>query len=576
MNLEESNEFAKHQKSKNKKRNAILGMIIICIVAVIFLIIAISFLKVKDANTPKLYLNGDKIKLSKTLFVSQDETNYVSVKEFASITGYNYIQGEYKSFAKDNNNCYLKSDYEVISFSVDNNKIKKYLINNKAAEVKFSVKSENDSMEIFELSNNVISINDNIYMPMENLEKIFNISINVDGKSIYVYDIYYLYQRAFNIVKQLKYPEISSTFENVRAISDGMIVCKNSTGNYGVISGDGKRILDFIYKEIQYIQNTEEFFVYTDENTVGLLDKNGKKIIAPTEYDTLTVFDETNKLYLACKDGKYGVLQVAKNNKSESVKEIVTVAFDKVGIKSIELFEKYKIKENESPNLLENKFIVVQEDGKYGLYDLDGNRIIRTIYTSLGFLPNENDKKDSLNSVLVIPKEYGISGLVVEQDGLYGIFDLEILELVVPCSLNKVYSKTESGDFSYYIQVGEEIYDVKDYFADYDNGVEEESFEEQEDSEVSDEMIEDDNENIEENNSNEDEEEIDEDDISNEAEEQIDEESNDEADASDEMEEPTEEQIDEEEISNEDEEREEQETEEEISDAESQQEDEVE
>lgn len=484
MNLEESNEFAKHQKTKNKKRNVILALIIICLVAVIFLVVIISVLKAKDSKTPKLFLNGEKEKLSKTFFITQDEINYVSVKELAAITGYSYIQGEYKTFAKDNNYCYLKSKYEVISFNVDNNKIKKYLINNEKEETKdskktgFFVKSENDSMEIFELSNNVIAINDNIYMPMENLEKIFNILIKIDGNSTYIYDISYLYERAGKIIAQLKYPAMSGMFENVRAISDGMIVAKNADGNYGVISDNGEKILDFIYKDIQYIQNTEEFFVYTEEDTVGLLDKDGIQIINPTVYDTLTVFDETNKLYLAGKDGKYGILQVSKKNEEHQVKEIVTVAFDKIGIKSIELFKKYKIKETETPNLLEEKFIVVVEDGKFGLYDLEGNRIIRSIYTSFGFVPNEKDKKRGYDSVLVIPKEYGIHGLIIERDGLYGIFDLEILELVIPCSLTKIYTKTESGDFSYCMQVGEELFDVKEFFADYENGVVEEIVEE--------------------------------------------------------------------------------------------------
>ena len=164
MNLEESNEFAKHQKTKNKKRNVILALIIICIIALIFLIVTISVLKAKDANTPKLFVNGSKTKLSKTLFVSQDEINYISVKELAALTGYNYVQGEYKTFAKDNNYCYLKSNYEVISFNVDNNKIKKYLINNKDAQNNsYVVKSENDSMEVFELENDVIAIDDNIF-----------------------------------------------------------------------------------------------------------------------------------------------------------------------------------------------------------------------------------------------------------------------------------------------------------------------------------------------------------------------------------------------------------------------------
>ena len=492
MNLEESNEFAKSQSSKNKKRNIILGMLIICAIAIILLILIIRVLKATDANTAKLYINRNKINLSRTLFVSQDEVTYVSVKELANLTGYNYIQGEYKTFAKDNNYCYLKSDYEVISFNVDNNKVKKYLLNVKSGDEEntsspvattpavgekpiFVVKSENDSMEIFELSTNVISINDNIYMPVENIEKIFNISIAVDGKSTYIYDIYYLYQIAVNMITQSCYQAVSTTFENIRALPDNMIIAQNTSGKYGVISIDGKKVLDFIYTDIQYIQNTEEFFVYTDDNTVGLLDKEGNKIIAPTEYDTLTVFDEVNKLYLAENDGKFGILQVSKKDQGEPVKKIVTVAFDKIGLRAIELFDEYKLEETESPNLLEEKYIVVLEDGKFGLYDLEGDRMIKSIYDSFGFIPSEEDKKNDFNSVLIIPKEYGIYGLIIEQNGLYGIFDLESSEIVIPCSLSKIYSKTESGDFGYYMETGDEVWDIKEYFADYDNGTEEET-----------------------------------------------------------------------------------------------------
>ena len=59
MNLEESNEFVRNQNSKNRKRNIILALIIICVAIVIGLIITIYLLKVKDANTAKLYINNN-------------------------------------------------------------------------------------------------------------------------------------------------------------------------------------------------------------------------------------------------------------------------------------------------------------------------------------------------------------------------------------------------------------------------------------------------------------------------------------------------------------------------------------
>ncbi len=487
MNLEESNEFLKDQHSKNKKRNIILALILICIVIVVILIVAIYLLKIKDSNTSKLYVNGTKVNLSKTLFINKDDVGYVSAKELSNFAGYNYIQGEYKKYTQDENYCYLQSDYEVISISVDNNKIKKYLINTTEDTEKtqkteapktttpqtqsnlptFVVKSENDSMEVFELSTNVISVNNNIYIPIDDIEKIFNISIAVDGKSTYISNIYALYNKALNVATQLKYQEISNSYENVRAIVDDMIVVKDSKNKYGVISLlDGNKILDMKYTDIQYIQNTGEFFVYT-ENSVGLLDKTSKTIITPTKYDSLSVFDEYNKLYLAEENGKFGILDV----KGEI---IIPVAFDKIGLKSIEFFDDFGLPESETPNLLESKFIVVLEDGKFGLYDIEGNRLIKSLYNSFGFLPNQEDKKNELNSTLIIPKEYGIYGLVIEQNGFYGIFDLKKSDIVIPCSLNKIYSKTESGELNYYMETDENLINIKEFFADYANEVDEE------------------------------------------------------------------------------------------------------
>lgn len=480
MNLEESNEFLKDQHSKNKKRNIILALIIICIVFVLILLFIIYFLKIKDSNTSKLYVNGTKVNLSKTLFINKDDVDYVSAKELSGFGGYNYIQGEYKKYTQDENYCYLQSDYEVISISVDNNKIKKYLINTTEDTEKtplpqtqsnlptFVVKSENDSMEVFELSTNVISVNNNIYIPIENIEKIFNISIAVDGKSTYISNIYALYNKALNVATQLKYQEISNSFENVRAIADDMIVVKDSKNKYGVISlVDGKKILDMKYTDIQYIQNTGEFFVYT-ENSVGLLDKTGKTIITPTKYDSLAVFDEYNKLYLAEEKGNFGILDVKG-------KIIIPVAFDKIGLKAIEFFDDFGLSESETPNLLESKFIVVLEDGKFGLYDIEGNRLIKSLYNSFGFLPKQDDKKNELNSVLVIPKEYGIYGLVIEQNGFYGIFDLKKSDIIIPCSLNKIYSKTESGELNYYMETDEDVINIKEFFEDYSDEVDEET-----------------------------------------------------------------------------------------------------
>lgn len=478
MNLEESNEFIKEQDSKKRKKNIILGLIIMCIILIVVLIAMISFLKIEDANTSKLYVNGDKIKFSKTLFLTQDDITYISAKEISQLVGYNYESGEYKKYNEDENYCYLQNDYEVISIAVDSNIIKKYLINandiegkdkdktdvkeqeeslknTDSQQITFTVKSNNDTMELFELSDKVVKINDEIYVPINDASKIFNIMISVDNKTTYIYNLLYLYQRGVAFATQYGYDEISSMYENVRAIVDNILIVKDSKGKYGAISmEDRSQILGMKYSNIQYIQNTEEFFVYTDD-TVGLIDKTGKKtIIQPTEYDDLAVFDEINKLYIAQKDGVYGILDRKGN-------EIIPVTYDSIGLTS---FVDFELPDTETPNILEDKFIIVTENEKFGLYTIDGERLLRSIYDSFGYIQDSEDKKSGIDSVLIVPKSAGIHGLVIKQNDFFGIYDLDSKDIIIPCSLNKIYSKVESGELNYYMISGEDIYNIKEFF----------------------------------------------------------------------------------------------------------------
>lgn len=476
MNLEESNEFIKEQDSKKRKKNTIIGLIILCIIVIIALIVMIIVLKAKESNTSKLYINGEKSNFSKTLFLTQDDVTYISAKEIARIAGYNYETGEYKKYNEDENYCYLQNEYEVVSISVDNSTIKKYLINaneiDKTSENKqeivlentnpqaitFTVKSSNDTMELFDLSNDVIKINDNIYVPVDDANKIFNIMLSVNGNDIYIYNLSYLYQRGVAFATNLGYDEISSIYENVRALVDNFLIVKDSKGKYGVISmADQSQILGMKYSNIKYIQNTEEFFVYTTD-TVGLVDKTGKKtIIKPTEYDDLSVFDEINKLYIAQKNGVYGILD--KNGD-----ELIPVTYDSIGLTS---FADFELPESETPNILEGKYIVVTDNEKFGLYTIDGKRLLKAVYENFGYLKDANDKKTGIDSVFVIPKSAGIHGLVIKQYDFYGIYDLDSKDIKIPCSFNKIYSKVESGDINYYMVSNDDTINIKDFMKEF-------------------------------------------------------------------------------------------------------------
>ena len=224
---------------------------------------------------------------------------------------------------------------------------------------------------------------------------------------------------------------------------------------YGVVdfSQNNKQILSVKYENLEFIQNSQEFFMSAD-STVGLLDKNGKTIIKPMEYDEISILDEVKQLYLVNKDGKYGVL-----NRSGDI--IVHVDYDRIGLKNINDFGN-NIEDIRNPNLLFDECIVVGANSKYGLFDTDGKELLKTNYETFGYNTSSMDISGE-SSVLIIPEEVGIRGIVVCYDGLYGIYDVNVKNLVIPCACSRIYSITKLGTTTYYMEFNGEQIDLYNY-----------------------------------------------------------------------------------------------------------------
>lgn len=484
MNLEESNEFIAFERKKSKKKKIILFLIISLIATAVLLIVFLVFLANKQSQEAKLYFNGKKVQLPAGMFFVKDEITYVSAKDMEAFVNGQYNKGEYKTFTQDPNYGYIQTKYEVVSFNVGSRYIKKYIINNEEKDPRIStpqtqeenpitVESENNSMEVLEISSEVILENEKIYIPMEDINRIFNVQCTIKDTEIKIYNLDYLFAYAQKIIGNYNVTEISGTYENLRALAQDMVVVKNKNDKCGVISlSTGESVLSFQYTKILYLQSTNEFFVYTND-TVGLLDSKGKTIIAPKKYESLSVFDEINKLYLAGKGGKYGIV----NNKGD---EIISTSFKSIGTNSIVDLEEYEMPETETPNLLDSKYIIVTDQSYVGLFDKKGKRILRAVYDDFGYIASESDKKKEIRSTLLIPKSVGVNGVIIKQGGYYGICDLDKAEIIIPCSLTKIYCKTKNGETTYYMEMGDEVIDIKQYLKENDLYSDEEDEEEEE------------------------------------------------------------------------------------------------
>lgn len=518
MNLEESNEFIAFEQKKSKKKKIILFLIILLIVAVVLLVVCLVFLAGKQSKEAKLYFNGKKMQWINGMFLTKDEITYVSAKDMAAFVNGKYNKGEYKSFSQESDFGYIQTKYEIVSFNAGSNYIKKYIINKNDEESRVKdpdkeensiiVESEDNSMEFFEISSDVILENEKLYIPVEDINRILNVKFIINENEVKIYNLDYLYQFAQKNLGSYGVTAISNSYENLRALAQNMVIVTDNSDKYGVISLDsGESILSYQYTKILYIQSTNEFFVYTND-TVGLLDAKGNTIITPKKYESLSIFDAVNRLYLAEKGGKYGIV----NNDG---KEIISTSFKTIGTSSIADIDEYEMPETETPNLLDSKYIIVTDESYVGLFDKKGKRILRAVYDDFGYVATQTDKKKEIRSTLLIPKSVGVNGVIIKQGGYYGICDLDKAEIIIPCSLSKIYCKTKNNETTYYMEIGDEVIDIKEYLKennlysedeeDFDDTEKDNGDKEKDNNEKKEDKEQNDNENNVDNNTNTDE-----------------------------------------------------------------------
>lgn len=483
MNLEQSDSFKDEIEKNTKRRKGVMLSIVLCACLIAFLFILIMILKYQDSITEKLFLDDTQIAIPSDLYREFEGTTYINLKEIASILGYSYTKGEYNKFNENEDSAYLENDFETVAVSAERTKYEKYIktIENELliAEIPVMMKSNPDYYEVFEIEKPIKFFDNNLYVPLDSLGDMFNVQISWTEYRKKIYSLEYIIASSKKAISKLEYNQISGYYENLRALLYGYAIVGNGTTAedgkeekpstaFGVINlKDGKETISVKYNDIKFIQNSKEFYVTTStggaENTkesnkkMGILSADGGTILQP-KYEEISVLDAENQLYLVKQDDKYGVI----NRKGE---EVVYVEYDEIGYDITD----FKNEGIENPALLFEKVIPVKglnDEGllKYGLYNLNGELILPVSYDSLGYKV-VTDKKASTreSNVLLIPSSVGINGIVVCLDGLYGIFDVNKEELILPCAYTKIYSITKTGVTTYYAEFNGQQLDLAQY-----------------------------------------------------------------------------------------------------------------
>lgn len=200
------------------------------------------------------------------------------------------------------------------------------------------------------------------------------------------------------LVDQFAHP--ITEFSDYRFVSDKL----NNLKDMSVIEKDGKYGL-FSYKDkkvtVLPIYEDMSGYVYNDTilaQLVGktiLIDTSGKLLIKDlSQYAYTYRSDDSDKIAVVTKDDKYGLIDYTG-------KIVIDPIYD--GLDILELYDNYT--DLLSGDTTKQARYIVEADGKYGVFDGSGKRIVPIEYTQISSLPypaalivskdNVDDKNDS-------------------------------------------------------------------------------------------------------------------------------------------------------------------------------------
>ena len=423
MNLLENDQA----KSKDSKTKIIMTIIIVLIVLLAIVCVALFMLQ-QNIQTNMLKLTIDtknQTKFSDKLFIVEDNVIYVSIEDFAPLVGYNVYRGDHKS--ESDTKGYIQSSFEEAAFELDSNQIVKTII------------GESDS-EYYTINKPIKAINNKLYMSAEGMQIAANclISYNSSSNKYTVYSLTYL-----TTYYPTKILDASvEAFSNQKALLYNMVVVKNANGNLGVRTVNGKEIIGTKYINVKFVESSKDFIVTTTDKKMGILAIDGSTKIQPN-YDSIKEINKESALYLVKSNNNYGVINQSGNT-------IIYTEYDKIGIDTAS-FNGNIIK---NPYFIFDKYIPVQKDKKWGLFDKTGKQILKLNYDELGCSSNKKG-----NSILYIPEK---NFLIVGQNKKYGIVDEQGKELL-PCQLDSMYSIVDSGKQNYYMLNGNTEIEIVNY-----------------------------------------------------------------------------------------------------------------
>ena len=424
---------------ENKKKDSskmIARIILVMILILVILIISIfSYLMYIEKGKLKVSLNGKvNDEVLNLLNFEQDGTIYLPIRSIATILGYNSYNGEYNNASEDISKCYVKSENEIVNFSLNSNKIYSLNLGDSSGNYSYSY-----------MDKPVKAINGVLYITTEGMQKAFNSIFEYDKNinKIQIYTMPYLISLYEKKVLDYGFEKINSNFRNNKAILQGMLIVEKNNKMGLIEANTGTEILECKYDKILYQEDIGDFLV-TSNNKVGIMTKN-KEIKVDILYDNIELMDLDAGLYCVKNENQYGVIDLKGNTK-------IYTENAQIGI-DISRFSKNNLK---SKYILAGNLIPVKKSDKWGFFDIKGNQLVDFEYDSIGYIAKSS--KEALN-LLLIP-DYNV--IVVCKDSKYTLLN-EYGKQPFNAFVDDIYMTISAGQKHYYMTANDATYDVEDY-----------------------------------------------------------------------------------------------------------------
>ena len=466
MDFNKANDFEK-EKQSNKK------ILVIAVTLIVILAIAATSIYFYTANARKkllkVYINAvnwsrygdttvvDKKRLAGNSVIKEGNKYYFAIKDFAEVAGFNFYRGDRTT--EEETKAYIENNSERVTFVSGSKEIRKYYLTSSYS----SGKNSNLTSQVFNIDDTILFKNGKLYISENGIGRAFNVlfKYNQSSNNIQIYTLEYFYSLMPGQIKDL-FKVNSNTNNESKVVIDNkkallynyVINYDEATGLYGMalLSDPTKLIISKKYKQIDYVEGSDDFIVTTVDGKVGILGKDSLAKVDP-KYDSIENIDLNAGLYLVKLYEKYGVV-------TQMGKIVVSVDYDQIGLDS-----NIDDKNLTSRYLLYDNCIPVKLLGKWGFYDKNGNKIVDTEYDSIGCYRVQNADGNA-QPLVIIPDLNGIvlgkkfeSANKSSSQILYGIVD-KTGQMIINLGAESIYKVVFNNNTSYYYYTSGQSIDI--------------------------------------------------------------------------------------------------------------------